>query len=172
MKHSYILNFDSIFSLCNHPQLVKREFITVLLDNQDEFSIRGMDHPLILVHFLAQVMEETDSFYDIDEMHAKPGDYNGRMGNGDEGYKYRGRGLLQLTGRDNYKWIGDYIGVDLIESPELLEEPYWALVSALEYWDLKRLNKYALQDNLLRITCLLYTSDAADERSSVDLGGR
>lgn len=54
--------------------------------------------------------------------------YANRMGNGDEasgdGYKFRGRGSLQTTGRSNYKALGDFLGVDLISNPELVATDY------------------------------------------------
>jgi putative chitinase len=51
-----------------------------------------------------------------------------------DGYKYRGRGLIQLTGRGNYKRAGDALGVDLVEHPELLGEPGLACRSAGWFW--------------------------------------
>lgn len=61
--------------------------------------------------------------------------YANRIGNGDEasgdGYKFRGRGYIQLTGRDNYKSFGDYIGQDVVSNPDAvatiypLESAYW-----------------------------------------------
>lgn len=54
--------------------------------------------------------------------------YGGRMGNGGEeskdGFKYRGGGYLHLTGKENYKKFGEYIGVDLITNPELVATKY------------------------------------------------
>lgn len=60
--------------------------------------------------------------------------YGGRMGNtAKEGYKYRGRGYLQLTGKDNYKKYGDMIGVDLVANPDLANNPDIALKLATVY---------------------------------------
>lgn len=73
--------------------------------------------------------------------------YANRMGNGDvaseDGWRYRGRGLKQLTGRANYAACGEGIGLDLIGHPELLEEPDAAVESACWYWREHGLNALA-----------------------------
>ena len=70
--------------------------------------------------------------------------YSNRMGNGDrfsgDGYKYRGRGFLQLTGKDMYKAYGDYIEVDLIKNPDLVVTKY-ALSSAAWFFQKRGLWK-------------------------------
>jgi len=72
--------------------------------------------------------------------------YSGRMGNGNEasgdGYKFRGRGYIQLTGRDNYTAFGKSIGVAIEENPDLVSTQY-ALSSAAWFWSKNNLNKIA-----------------------------
>jgi putative chitinase len=72
--------------------------------------------------------------------------YGHRYGNRDvgDGWKYRGRGLIQLTFHDNYKLMGNMIGVDLSENPELLcrDKSISARVSAC-YWKVRGLNEIA-----------------------------
>ena len=61
--------------------------------------------------------------------------YGGRMGNqGDEGFKYRGRGLIQLTGKANYAKFGKMIGVDLVSNPDLANDPAIAQKLAAAYF--------------------------------------
>lgn len=62
--------------------------------------------------------------------------YGGRMGNMQpgEGFKYRGRGLIQLTGKDNYKKYGDMLGIDLVSNPELANDPDIARKIAVAYF--------------------------------------
>lgn len=61
--------------------------------------------------------------------------YGGRMGNAaDEGFKYRGRGLIQLTGKDNYAKFGKMIGVDLVTNPDLANDPQVAQQIAAAYF--------------------------------------
>lgn len=66
--------------------------------------------------------------------------YSNRMGNGDrasgEGWKFRGRGYIQLTGKVNYKAFGEYIGVDLISNPDLVATKY-PLTSAAWFFETK-----------------------------------
>jgi putative chitinase len=71
--------------------------------------------------------------------------YNGRLGNTseEEAAKYLGRGLIQLTGRENYANCGTAIGVDLIGNPNLLIEPKHAAMSAAWFWNKKGLNALA-----------------------------
>jgi putative chitinase len=68
--------------------------------------------------------------------------YGGRMGNGDEstkeGFKFRGRGALQTTGKENYKRLGDFLGVNLIENPDLVATKY-PLASAAFFFDSNKL---------------------------------
>ncbi|UVL53929.1 glycoside hydrolase family 19 protein [Pseudomonas sp. B21-035] len=71
--------------------------------------------------------------------------YSGRMGNtrpGD-GWRYRGRGLIQLTGRSNYVAAGAGLGLPLEDNPELLEQPENAAMSAAWWWSIHGLNELA-----------------------------
>jgi putative chitinase len=71
--------------------------------------------------------------------------YAGRMGNTEEGdgWAYHGRGLIQLTGRDNYRNCGDALGLALITNPELLTMPKGAALSAGWFWNKHGLNELA-----------------------------
>jgi putative chitinase len=73
--------------------------------------------------------------------------YSSRMGNGPaesgEGWKFRGRGLKQLTGKDNYTRCGTSLGVDLVANPDLLLEPIYAARSAGWFWKTNNLAAFA-----------------------------
>ncbi len=85
--------------------------------------------------------------------------YADRLGNGPaesgDGWHYRGRGLIQITGRSNYRACGDALGIDLERYPELLEYPLYAALSAGWYWDARRLNQHADAHDVERITRLI-----------------
>ena len=73
--------------------------------------------------------------------------YAGRMNNGDEesgdGWKYHGRGLIQLTGKDNYALCGDSLMLDLLRDPDILLTPQGAALSAGWFWRKHGLNEVA-----------------------------
>lgn len=77
-----------------------------------------------------------------------------RLGNTQpgDGYRYRGRGFMQLTGRANYREMGIKIGVNLEENPDLAAEPLYALMTAAAFWDNRDLNKLADRNDLEGIT--------------------
>lgn len=73
--------------------------------------------------------------------------YAKRLGNGDsasgDGWRYRGRGLLQTTGRGNYRATGLALGAPLEQRPELLETPPMAALAAAQYWQSRGCNPLA-----------------------------
>lgn len=82
--------------------------------------------------------------------------YANRMGNGNEasgdGWKYRGRGLIQLTGNDNYTACGNHLKVDFASNPEFVETPDFAALSAGWFWDTRKLNTLADAGDVLGMT--------------------
>jgi putative chitinase len=82
--------------------------------------------------------------------------YADRMGNGDEasgdGYRFRGRGLIQITGRDNYKACGAGLGKPLLDSPEILATPEAAALSAAWFWSSHGLNELADRKDVAAMT--------------------
>jgi len=70
--------------------------------------------------------------------------YANRMGNGDEesgdGWKYRGRGIIQCTGKDLYKTLSDALNIDLVNDPDMLLQMPYATMSAGWFWNKKGLN--------------------------------
>jgi putative chitinase len=73
--------------------------------------------------------------------------YANRLGNGDfasgDGWRYRGRGVIQLTGRGNYRAVGDAIGLPFETNPDLLLEPGPAALAAGYFWKSRGLNELA-----------------------------
>jgi putative chitinase len=82
--------------------------------------------------------------------------YANRMGNGDEasgdGYRFRGRGLIQITGRANYQACGTALGQPLIDTPEMLEKPECAALSAAWFWASNGLNAIADRKDVAAMT--------------------
>lgn len=113
---------------------------------------------LRIAHFMGQVTHECAGFRTTEEF-ASGAAYEGRddLGNvkpGD-GRRYKGRGLLQLTGRANYRDMGGRLGLKLEEHPELAADPVTSLRIACEYWKARKINTPCDADDLIRVTKLV-----------------
>ena len=98
--------------------------------------------------------------------------YANRMGNGNEdsgdGWKYRGRGFIQLTGKDNYVACGKALGVDLIKNPDYLLTPEGAARSAGWFWSSRKLNRSGDVGDIISNTKLINGgTNGLDHRTSL-----
>lgn len=109
--------------------------------------------------------------------------YAGRMGNGPEssgdGWRYRGRGLIQLTGRDNYRAAGAALGLPLEDQPKLLEQADHAAQSAAWWWAKHGLNELADAGRIQDIGSIINTGrpgrvphGAAERKALYDIAVR
>ena len=85
--------------------------------------------------------------------------YASRMGNRDEssgdGYRFRGRGCIQLTGADNYHHAGQALGVDFWAEPDLVSTPKYAALTAGWFWDTHKCNAAAQAQDWTRLTKII-----------------
>jgi putative chitinase len=111
--------------------------------------------PSRLCHFLAQIAHESAGFRTTEE-YASGSAYEGRRDLGNtragDGKRYKGRGLIQLTGRANYRAYGTRLGLDLEADPARAAKPELSLRVACEYWKAKGLNALADRDDIAGIT--------------------
>jgi putative chitinase len=105
--------------------------------------------------FIAQIGHESGQFRYVREL-ASGAAYEGRADLGNtmkgDGVRFRGRGLIQITGRANYKACGAALGLDLVLYPELLEQPMYASRSAAWFWKTRGLNEIADVGDQTKIT--------------------
>ena len=110
---------------------------------------------LRIAHFLAQICHESAGLRTTEEF-ADGSAYEGRadLGNVEpgDGQRFKGRGLLQLTGRANYKIYGDALGIDLIAKAEQASDPVTSLKIACLYWKKHDINALCDEDNLQAVT--------------------
>ena len=129
-----------------------RELSGVLADTLAQFEI---DSVLRVAHFLAQTCHESDRFCTTVEYESGEA-YEGRRDLGNthpgDGVRYKGRGLIQLTGRANYQQYGELLQLDLVGDPDLASKPVTSLKIACEFWRQHKLNAYADQDDIEKIT--------------------
>lgn len=120
----------------------------------------GIDTPQRQAAFIAQLGHESGRFMYVRELASGSAYDTGRLaerlGNTPEadgdGQRYRGRGLIQITGRANYQQCGLALGLDLLAEPELLEQPDLACRSAAWFWSSRGLNALADAGEFDRIT--------------------
>jgi len=123
-----------------------------------KMAARAIDTPLRQAHFLAQVGHESGELHYTEEI-ASGDAYEGRLDLGNvqpgDGRKFKGRGLIQLTGRANYTAYGDEIGVNLVDGDNcgrVATDPNLSVDVACWFWQMYGLNALADQDNVQAIT--------------------
>ena len=131
-------------------------FVPVLNAAMGHYQIVGTKR---VAAFIAQIGHESGQLKYVKEVWgptAAQAKYEGRKDLGNtvagDGSKYRGRGLIQITGRANYMACGEGLGLDLIKQPELLEKPQHACMSAAWFWATKGLSTLADAGQFDKIT--------------------
>lgn len=130
--------------------VIKQAAIDAYLPHLNMFMLKyDIVSPQRIGAFIAQTAEESINFSAVREL-ASGQAYEARknLGNTEpgDGVKFKGRGLIQITGKGNYKWCSsDLFGDDrLIDTPELLTSPQYAVQSACWFWEVaKGLNAVA-----------------------------
>jgi putative chitinase len=119
--------------------------------------------PLRIAHFFSQVHHESGGFRYLKELGSHKyldkydtGKLAKQLGNtpedDDDGQKYCGRGFIQITGKENYTVLSKDTKIDFLNNPELLEQEANAMISALWFWNKKKLNELADKDDCKAIT--------------------
>ena len=144
MRVGEVITADDLKKICPFTKLSRLElFAEPLNAAMAEFEINNVARETM---FLAQIAHESGGFRYVREL-ASGEAYEGRndLGNTEpgDGVRFKGRGLIQITGRANYAECGDALGLDLLSQPELLEEPLNACRSAAWFWDARDLNQRA-----------------------------
>jgi putative chitinase len=131
-------------------------FVPALNTAMNHYGIVGVARAAA---FIAQVGHESGQLRWVREIWgptAQQAGYEGRVDLGNtvkgDGSKYRGRGLIQITGRANYAACGEALGLDLVNQPTLLEQPQYAAMSAAWFWSTRGLNTLADQGQFVKIT--------------------
>jgi putative chitinase len=137
------MTLDQLIQIMPYARARAPLFIDGINTAMDEFEINT---PARQASFLAQIGHESGQLRYVQEL-ASGAAYEGRADLGNtrpgDGVRYKGRGLIQITGRANYAACGAALGLDLISHPELLEQPVNACRSAGWFWDVKKLNVWA-----------------------------
>lgn len=144
---------EQLLQIMPYARRTKAVFFCPLLN--DCFTEFAIDTPMRQAAFLAQIGHESGQLRYLEEL-ASGAAYEGRedLGNTEpgDGIRYKGRGLIQITGRYGYAACGRALGVDLVKEPERLETPILAVRSAGWYWKSHGLNELADIPDFLKIT--------------------
>lgn len=142
---AFVVTVDHLAAIAGAKRMLLPELAAWLNYYCPQYEI---DTPREYAHFLAQACHETDHFRTLRE-YASGKAYEGRVDLGNkregDGVRFRGRGIFQITGRANYLQLGIKLGARdfFINTPELLEQPEYAVWSACEFWRTRSLNDAA-----------------------------
>ena len=142
------------------PQAKRQLYLPFINKIMEMYEI---DTPLRASAFLAQIAHESGELKYMEELwgptaqqkkYEPPSDLAKSLGNTQtgDGFRYRGRGPIQITGRANYKKYGDLLKVDLVGNPDLAATPQYAFSTAGLFWKLNGLNELADVQDFTTIT--------------------
>ena len=147
-----ILTKDKLYQIArNAPHSKIDEMYDQILQTMQTYQINST---LRIAHFLAQVLHESGSFKYTEELASGSAyEYRSDLGNDTigDGVKFKGRGLIQLTGKLNYIKYGNDIGQNFTSNPKPVSSSY-SVDAAGWFWDKRNLNSLADNDDLIRIT--------------------
>ncbi|MEJ6815852.1 MULTISPECIES: glycoside hydrolase family 19 protein [Pseudomonas] len=150
------LTQQQLLQILPNARPVAGVFVPVLNTAMQRYQIVGRKR---VAAFIAQLGHESGQLRYVREIWGPTpaqAKYEGRVDLGNtqagDGSKYRGRGLIQITGRANYAACGEALGLNLITQPELLELPQYAAMSAAWFWKQNGLNDLADRDQFNTIT--------------------
>lgn len=127
----------------NSTLVNRNKYLPFLNKYFEKYEVNTTDR---IAAFLAQIGHESAELRYVEEI-ASGKAYEGRKDLGNtqpgDGVKYKGRGLIQITGRSNYTAISKDLDVDFVSNPKLLQEPEYAVLCAFWYWSKHNLNKLA-----------------------------
>jgi putative chitinase len=139
----------------NGKDQIIRDLADVLPALCDRYAINTSSR---MAHFLAQICHESDHFKTTVE-YASGDAYEGRKDLGNiekgDGRRFKGRGLIQLTGRNNYEKAGWVLHQDFVADPEMVARFPHAADVAGWYWHIHELNHHADRDDVKRITKII-----------------
>lgn len=168
------MTLDQLIKIMPYARSRAAAFLAPLNAAMAEFCITT---PARQASFLAQVGHESGQLQYVREL-ASGAAYEGRKDLGNtvvgDGIRFKGRGLIQVTGRANYKACGAALGLDLIAHPELLEQPVNACRSAGWFWKTHGLNELADAGDQVRVTRRVNggTNGLADRMALFDVAQR
>lgn len=142
-----------IKSIAVHADDKRIEVYTPLLNQyMHEYKICGAEREAA---FLATIIHESGHFRYTREI-ASGAAYEGRKDLGNvmagDGVKFKGRGLIQITGRSNYERASKALGIDFVSNPQLLEQPRYATQVSCWWWADKGLNEIADTGDFRKVT--------------------
>jgi len=147
-----MITLEQLIEIMPYGKTRAPKFIDGINATMEEFDINTR---LRMAAFLAQIGHESGQLRYVKEL-ASGSSYEGRADLGNthpgDGVRYKGRGLIQITGRSNYVQIAKALNIDCVNNPELLEEPMNACRSAGWFWSSRKLNDLADKDMFTAIT--------------------
>lgn len=156
-----MITLDILRHVCPLAKTARLQlFIDPLNEAMDTFDINTLARAQM---FIAQIAHESGSFHYVEELASGAAYDTGKkaiaLGNTPEedgdGERYKGRGLIQITGRTNYAAVSKALNVDFLADPELLEDPRNAAGSAAWFWQAHHCNEAADAGNFQRVTKII-----------------